>query len=140
MFRLSALTFFLFAYTETFATEESDWSKLKVYKQDDWTMWAPIVKKAPKYPKNLFKNGVEGCVNIYFDINKSGHLGQARVVKSIPEGVFDKYALQALRAFKYKASKANPNNTPILTNNIFTFTIESSEKARDGWLVECSKI
>lgn len=132
--------FVLFCSIFSNSVYASDWGALKIYAHDDWSMWEPIAKKAPQYPRKLFNKEIEGCVNIYFDIDSEGNLGVAKVIKSIPDGVFDKYALKALSAFQYRASEANLSKEPILTNNIFTFTVKGSEESRSKWTAECSKI
>ncbi len=126
--------------SNAFGGTSADWSTLQYLKQDDWSMWAPIVKKAPVYPKKLFDKGIEGCVNIYFNIRPNGKPGTARVLKSIPEGAFDKYALKALSSFRYRASETNSEKAPIITNAVFTFTKEKDEKGMAAWAEKCKQI
>ncbi|TVZ39032.1 TonB family protein [Alteromonadaceae bacterium 2753L.S.0a.02] len=120
--------------------EQVDWESLKIYSHQDWSMWAPIVKKAPKYPKKAKRKEIEGCVNVYFDIRSDGTIGVAKVFKSIPEGIFDEISLESLAEFKYVASEHNSKKEPILTHNIFTFTLEGSKSTREGWIKKCTQI
>jgi TonB family protein len=97
---------------------EIDPSSLQHLKHDDWSMWLPMVKMAPNYPDSIVRRKVEGCVNIEFVINSQGKPQQFAVVKSIPEGVFDKYSWAALKRFRYDPSEANTDREPTVTNNI----------------------
>ena len=106
---------------------------------DDWTMWLPMVKRAPYYPESLVKQKIEGCVKVQFVVNSQGEPQQAVVVKSIPEGIFNKYSLVALKSFHYSPSKSNQVRKPILTYNIFSFSLPSQNMARKRayWEHEC---
>ncbi|MFW0776180.1 MAG: TonB family protein [Rickettsiales bacterium] len=61
-----------------------------------------VMKVAPQYPRRMLSRGVEGFVDLIFDITPYGRTENIRVFNSEPEGVFDKAAIQALQKWKYK--------------------------------------
>lgn len=130
----------IFFLSSSFVMAQEDVLQLKYFPDGDWAMWSATVKKAPDYPKKAVSKKLEGCVNIYFDITSHGLPGTARVLKSIPGGVFDNAALTALKEFKYEPSDINKKREPILTNVIFTFSLSTNKNKRKKWLIECGKI
>ncbi|MEI6893907.1 MAG: TonB family protein [Colwellia sp.] len=64
--------------------------------------YLPIVKVAAIYPRRAQSRGIEGYVIIEFMVTKTGAVSNAIIVKSQPEGVFDRAALNAVAKFKYK--------------------------------------
>ncbi|MEM6584019.1 MAG: energy transducer TonB [Pseudomonadota bacterium] len=62
----------------------------------------PIFRVAPDYPASAIRRGIEGYVDLLFDINASGKTENIRVIASEPSGIFDRAALRALAKWKYK--------------------------------------
>lgn len=62
----------------------------------------PIFKVAPQYPRRQQSRGVEGYVDLMFDIGPTGKTQNIRVIFSEPEGVFDRASIKALQKWKYK--------------------------------------
>ncbi|WP_269618694.1 energy transducer TonB [Zhongshania sp. BJYM1] len=62
----------------------------------------PIVRIAPDYPNRMAVRGVEGYVDLMFDIAPTGSPTNIRVTESEPEGAFDKAAMRALARWKYR--------------------------------------
>ncbi|HTQ99440.1 MAG TPA: energy transducer TonB, partial [Candidatus Acidoferrum sp.] len=61
----------------------------------------PIVRISPQYPSGAQANGVEGWVQVRFNITTTGAVSDARVVDSNPHGVFDKAAVDAIARWRY---------------------------------------
>ncbi|VUD68179.1 hypothetical protein TDB9533_04026 [Thalassocella blandensis] len=55
-----------------------------------------------KYPPAALRRGLEGYVDVTFDVNEAGITQNMRVVGAMPEGVFDKSALEAVSRWRYK--------------------------------------
>lgn len=53
------------------------------------------------YPISAAKQGIEGFVQLEFDISAEGKPVNIKVVKSEPEGIFDEKAICALSKWKY---------------------------------------
>ncbi len=62
----------------------------------------PIVRVAPQYPRRQLQRGIEGFVDLVFDIGPGGRTENIRVVYGEPEGVFDSASIRALKKWKYK--------------------------------------
>lgn len=54
------------------------------------------------YPISAARQGIEGFVQLGFDINTEGKPVNIKVIKSEPEGVFDAPAICALSKWQYK--------------------------------------
>jgi len=63
----------------------------------------PIIRVNPKYPMEASRKGIEGWVQLAFDINTLGEVINVKVIDSAPKRVFDKAAVRALRKWKYRA-------------------------------------
>jgi TonB family protein len=142
MYRRNILIFASLLFSLHISAETQDITKLPYYEGLDWSMWIPMVKKQAQYPSKARKKNIEGCVNIYFEITSKGKIDTAKVVKSIPTGMFDKYALRALPVWRFDPSKENVERKPILTNTIYTFTLEknSNGKSKEKWIEDCEQI
>ena len=55
----------------------------------------------PKHAIHAARNRIEGYVQMNFDISESGDPINIKVIKSVPEQVFDKAAVKALSNWKY---------------------------------------
>lgn len=60
----------------------------------------PIDRSLPEYPDSA--GAVEGYVTLRFTIGRDGHVKDASVVESNPQGVFDKAAIQGLGQWTYR--------------------------------------
>lgn len=61
----------------------------------------------PTYPIDAARNRIEGYVRMSFDISESGEPVNIKVIKSVPEQVFDKAAIKALSKWKYAPKVVN---------------------------------
>lgn len=76
-----------------------------------------VLKVAPQYPRRLQTRGIEGFVDLVFDITPTGKTENIRVLFSEPDGAFEKSSIKALAKWKYKpamddgVAKAQKNQT-----------------------------
>jgi protein TonB len=63
----------------------------------------------PTYPIHAARNRIEGYVQMSFDISESGDPINIKIIKSVPEQVFDKAAVKALSNWKYAPKVVNGN-------------------------------
>lgn len=61
---------------------------------------APIPR--PDYPETAYEHGVEGHVDLRFDVDQQGKAVNIRVSESEPDGVFDKEAITAVEQWKFE--------------------------------------
>ncbi len=64
----------------------------------------PVRTVAPEYPRDLRNQGVSGVVMVKCTIDEQGNVSVTEVSKSSNEG-FDKFALDALKKWKFKPGK-----------------------------------
>ena len=62
----------------------------------------PIVRLDPEYPRKAAMQGIQGWVQLSFDITTMGTVENVRVMKSKPKRVFDMSAKRALLKWKYR--------------------------------------
>ncbi len=55
----------------------------------------------PQYPNTALNKGIEGYVDITFDVSPAGVTQNIRVMRASPEGVFEKAAIKAVQRWKY---------------------------------------
>lgn len=62
----------------------------------------PIFRVAPDYPHRAQSRGIEGFVDLLFDVTATGRTDNIRVIEAQPPGIFEKAASGALKKWKYK--------------------------------------
>lgn len=62
-----------------------------------------IVRIAPEYPPRAAARGIEGFVDLLFDISPAGRPINIRVQAAEPSSIFNKAAMRALSSWKYRA-------------------------------------
>ncbi|MEL7046985.1 MAG: TonB family protein, partial [Pseudomonadota bacterium] len=65
-------------------------------------MVVPYLKLQPEYPSRAIARGIQGFVDLAFDITAAGTTSNIRVIEAQPEGVFERAAIRALEKWKYK--------------------------------------
>jgi periplasmic protein TonB len=55
----------------------------------------------PQYPRSALAKGIEGYVDVIFEVSALGVPKDVRVTNSKPEGVFEKHAVKAVKRWKY---------------------------------------
>ncbi|MGH1374175.1 MAG: energy transducer TonB [Cellvibrionaceae bacterium] len=59
------------------------------------------VMVAPTYPSRALTRGIEGYVDVQFEVTAMGSTQQVVVLRSDPEGVFERAAMRAVKRWKY---------------------------------------
>jgi protein TonB len=67
----------------------------------------PVSKIAPEYPPQARHRKVDGFVELEFRVTTNGSTEDIRVVRSEPEGLFDRNAVRALMRWKFKPAERN---------------------------------
>lgn len=63
---------------------------------------SPIVRINPKYPTTAARDGIEGWVQLSFNVSPTGEVIDATVVNAEPKRIFDREALRAIKRWKYR--------------------------------------
>ncbi|MDC2891234.1 energy transducer TonB [Psychrosphaera algicola] len=61
----------------------------------------------PTFPSDAARNGIEGFVQMSFDLSTDGEPTNIKVVKSVPKLIFDKAAIRALSKWRYAPKIVN---------------------------------
>lgn len=88
-------------------------TNVKVVKVNENSGPIPSVRVEPTYPQAALRRGIEGFVDIMFDISSKGSTENIRIVGSQPQGVFDKAAIKAIARWKFQP--ANLDGTSVAT-------------------------
>ncbi len=81
----------------------------------------PLSRAAPRYPVLAERRKIEGSVELEFTIQTDGSVADVRVLRSQPEGIFDRDAIAAMRRWRYP-----PVPTAIKARRSFDFKLGKS--------------
>ncbi len=76
----------------------------------DFDTGAPVkrVSASPVYPRRALSRGIEGFVDVQYFVSPVGFTESASIIRSEPEGYFEKSAMQAVERWKFQP-KENTN-------------------------------
>lgn len=83
----------------------------------------PIAKVAPEYPAQARSRKIEGFVELEFLVTTSGSAEEIRVVRSEPEGLFDRNAVRALMRWKFKPAERDGKLEATRTRTTLNFSL-----------------
>lgn len=66
-----------------------------------------LTSSAPQYPSQAQNQGIEGFVILKLQVLEDGRVGEVKVEKAQPPGVFEAAALRAVRTWKFSAGFEN---------------------------------
>ena len=72
---------------------------------------------APEYPDRALTDRIGGSVTVQYTVNKKGYTEDVKVIESVPKGVFDSAATDAIRRWRYRPVSYNgqPIEVPVRT-------------------------
>ena len=76
----------------------------------------PISTPAPSYPREAYRDGTSGEVQVEFTVGTDGSVTSARVVRADPPRVFDREALSAVKRWKFQ-----PVSSPVTSRRTIGF-------------------
>jgi periplasmic protein TonB len=65
----------------------------------------PFIKVAPVYPATAISKGIEGYVDVLFDVNEIGATENIRILSFVPSSIFNKSVIKAVKGWKYKPTQ-----------------------------------
>lgn len=85
----------------------------------DFSSSSSLVKRVvspPVYPRRAAARGIEGYVDLAFDVSATGATKNIRITAAEPAGVFEKSAVAAITRYKYRPQKID--GVEIATPNV----------------------
>ncbi len=76
----------------------------------------PIIRVAPQYPQAAVARGVEGYVDIMFDVTAMGTTENIRILEAVPSSVFNRSVMKAVKGWRYKPNVVD--GVPVSTPNV----------------------
>lgn len=77
-----------------------------------------LSRRPPRYPRYASQNGYEGFLAVRFDVDERGRTINHRVIFSIPNGVFDEAAIDAISNWTYEP--ATLDGEPVVRQGVET--------------------
>ncbi len=85
----------------------------------------PIIKVAPRMPKEAILNGTEGTVLVEYTVKKNGKVKNVKVIESTNK-IFNKPAIEATKKFRYLPEIKDKKYREVKSvKNKFTFKVET---------------
>lgn len=87
----------------------------------------PFIKVPPQYPQSALAKGVEGYVDVIFDVTELGTTDNIRILGYEPSSVFNRSVIKAIKNWKYKPNVVDgvPVRTPDVRDRI-RFNMENN--------------
>ena len=76
----------------------------------------PFIRIAPQYPQAAATKGIEGYVDVMFDVTALGTTENIRIIAYLPSTVFNKSVIKAVQGWKYKPNVVD--GTPVKTYDV----------------------
>ncbi len=77
----------------------------------------PLIRTTGNYPQRALARGIEGFVELSFTVDELGNVAEPIVVlNAVPEGMFERSAIQAIKRWKY--SPAIENGVAVPTTDV----------------------
>ena len=84
----------------------------------------PLVRIPPEYPSVARMKSIEGEVILRFIVTETGAVAEPQVIRSRPEGIFERAAMRAVLRWKYQPQLANGKPISVVTYTKINFAIE----------------
>lgn len=76
----------------------------------------PIIRIAPQYPQAAAARGLEGYVDVMFDVTAMGTTENIRILEAVPSTIFNRSVLKAVKGWRYKPNVVD--GSPVATPNV----------------------
>ena len=87
----------------------------------------PLVRIPPEYPMNALAKELEGYVLLRFTVTETGAVADPEVLRSEPEGVFERAARRAVLRWKYQPQIVDGKPTAVVSYARLTFNIAEEQ-------------
>jgi len=84
-----------------------------------------VRRTAPLYPARARLRGLEGSVELLFVVDVTGRVQGVEVDESKPEGVFDRAAVAAVKAWRFKPGTREGKPVAVRVRQVLDFHLEA---------------
>ena len=84
----------------------------------------PLVNIPPVYPMRAKQRGIEGWVRVGFIVTKEGFVRSVKILKAVPEDVFDSSAKRCVKGWKFLPGTVNGIAVETLVNRTIKYVFE----------------
>jgi protein TonB len=107
------------------ATPEKPWPPAGVSRLGEGIKAPRLIRETkPKYTPEAMRNKIEGSVGMEAVIERSGRIGEVRVVRSLDaEFGLDEEAMRAVRRWQFEPGSKDGRAVPVLVEIEMTFTL-----------------
>ena len=84
----------------------------------------PVVQVQPVYPMRAKSMGIEGWVQVKFLVNRKGLVENIKIVKAVPEGVFEKCVKRCLSAWRFSPGTVEGESVNTQVATTIRFNLE----------------
>jgi TonB family protein len=67
-----------------------------------WAGGEPLRTPAPRFPQRALYGGIEGWVQVAFDVGADGEVDDVEIVEAYPKGVFERAATRAVARWEFE--------------------------------------
>lgn len=106
----------------------------------DNSYWVPKFETRFDYPPDAIRASITGCVRVDFTIDSEGKAVEPYAITSIPDKIFEKVALKAIKKASFKPSSINTERVSVRSSLIYAFNITSRVKNKYYSIEECEKL
>jgi TonB family protein len=83
------------------------------------------------YPEAARRDGIEGSVTVRYDVEPSGRVVNAQVVRAEPAGVFEQAALATVSSWRFRAQRGSRAATVTGVESRVQFSLRGGDAYRD---------
>lgn len=103
-------------------------------------LWINEKRVPAKYPKMALRKRLDGCVAVAFIIESDGTTRKHRVLANSGTTVFNYSAIEAAKQLRYSPTEINPEMTPVIVANVYTYQLNEGNRANKETREELNKI
>ncbi len=75
--------------------------------------WEWSRNEPPTYPRKAVRNQTSGYVKVRFTITSKGKARDIEIVESVPEGIFDRSTVTAVKRMRFRPTASNSDRQPV---------------------------
>jgi TonB family protein len=80
----------------------------------------------PEYPDRALSSRIGGSVTVQYVVDKKGYTKDVQVIESVPKGVFDSAATEAIRRWRYRPAQYNGQSVEVPVRTRIRFELPSN--------------